>query len=93
MYCIRVCVPVESEELVEADLGVGEAEDDIQHVGGNHGDQVQFELEAFHVTFTQLQLILHQQTLLQVACTYRHTHMQEQIQMWKFEQVCCEIFK
>lgn len=44
--------PVESEEFVEADLGVLEAEDEVQQVGGNHGDQVQFELEAFHVALT-----------------------------------------
>ncbi len=63
-------VPVEPEELVKADLGVGEANDQVQQVSWNHGDQVQFELEAFHVALTQLLLVLYKQTLLQVTCMH-----------------------
>lgn len=69
-----LCVPVEPEELVEADLGVLDAQGEVQHISGNHGDKVQFELEAFHVAFTQLLLVLHQKTLLQVPCTHTHIH-------------------
>lgn len=45
-------VPVEPAQFVEADLGVGDAEDKVQKISGDHGDQVQFELEAFHVALT-----------------------------------------
>lgn len=60
MFYVCVFVPVEPEELVEADLGVGDANYEVHHVGGNHGDQVQFELEAFNVALAQFLLILHQ---------------------------------
>lgn len=61
-------LPVEPEELVEADLRVPDAEHEVEHVRGNHGDQVQFELKALHVALTQFPFILHQKTLFQVPC-------------------------
>jgi len=69
----QLCIPVEPEEFVEADLREGDTKNEVQHVGGNHGDHVQFELETFHVPLTELLLILHQQSLLQVTC--KHTNM------------------
>lgn len=49
---INPCLPVKPEELVEADLGVGDTDGKVEHVSGNHGHQVQSELKAFHVPFT-----------------------------------------
>lgn len=70
-----LCVPVEPEELVETDLRVLDTQGKVQHVSGNHGHKVQFELEAFLVALTQLPLVLHQKTLFQVPCTHTHIFM------------------
>lgn len=58
------CIPIEAEQLVEADLWVLDAQDNIENVSGDHREEVQFELEAFRVAFTELRLILYQETLL-----------------------------
>lgn len=57
----------DSEELVEADLGVVDPQVDVKHICGQHGDGVQLELEAADITFPQQLLVFDQQALLQVG--------------------------
>ena len=58
----------DSQQLVDADLRVVEAQEEIEDVCGQHGDNIQAKLEGAGVAIPQQLLIFHQQTLFQVTC-------------------------
>ena len=71
-FSLRLCEELhhaaDSQQLVEADLWVVEAKVQVEDVSGQHGDNIETELEAGDVAITEHLLIFHQKALFKVTC-------------------------